>query len=128
VGYRFVPLITQSLSLGAELDILFLRRDPPGKVVSSTGGDLDNRLKVLFDALRIPRYDQEVVGFRPEDDEDPFFILLEDDSLISKITISTDRLLTPLEDNEGVNDVHLIIGVRVKVFSLNRSSNNILFL
>lgn len=128
VGYRFVPLITESRSLGAELDILFLRRDAPGKVVSSAGGDLDNRLKVLFDAFRIPLYDQEVVGFAPEADEDPFFILLEDDSLISKITVSTDRLLTPLESDESINDVHLIIGVRVKVFFLDTNFDGVPFL
>lgn len=119
LGYRFVPLITEERSLGAELDILFLRRDPPGQVVSSAGGDLDNRLKVLFDAFRIPSFDPEVAGFEVEADENPFFVLLEDDSLISKITISTDRLLTPLEDNESINDVHLVIGVRVKVFRPN---------
>lgn len=127
-GYRFLPLITESRALGAELDILFLRRDPPGKVVSSAGGDLDNRLKVLFDAFRMPHYDQEVAGFVVEADEEPFFILLEDDSLISKITISTDRLLTPLEDNESVNDVHLIIGVRVKVFALGQNFDGLPFL
>jgi hypothetical protein len=35
------------------LNILFLRADIPGKVVQS--GDIDNRLKTLFDALRMPQ-------------------------------------------------------------------------
>jgi len=118
-GYRFVPLIVEERSLGCELDIVFLRRDAHGKILSSAGGDLDNRLKVLFDALRMPRYQDELAGFDVEPHENPFFVLLEDDSLISKIVIAPDRLLTPLEDDESINDVHLIITARVKVFRPN---------
>jgi hypothetical protein len=52
-GYRFVPLIRKSIHLACSLDILFLRRDSPGNLVKS-GGDIDNRLKVLLDGLRMP--------------------------------------------------------------------------
>src|SRR6266851_4870380 len=50
-GWNFVPLVTEELNLICGLDILFLRPSAPGQLVS--GGDLDNRLKTLFDALRI---------------------------------------------------------------------------
>lgn len=39
-GYRFVPLVRESLSLLCSLDVLFLRRDYPGSVI--TAGDLGN--------------------------------------------------------------------------------------
>jgi len=117
LGYRWMPLITEMFSTGCELDIL-----------SSAGGDLDNRLKVLFDSLRMPQYDQELAGFSAGSGEDPFFVLLEDDSLISKIIVSTDRLLTPLKEQESINDVHLIIGVRVKVFTVHGGLDNLMFL
>jgi len=49
----------------------------------------------------------------PQDDEDPFFCLLEDDSLVTSIAVTTDRLLTPMEASEKIHDVHLIIHVQV---------------
>src|SRR5438105_4649837 len=57
-GYRFVPLVTSDLLLSCGVEILVLRPDPPGKIVQS--GDIDNRLKTLFDALRMPRHGQEL--------------------------------------------------------------------
>jgi hypothetical protein len=112
-GFRFAPLIgnCRLVTAACELDILFLRRDPPGQVM--TGGDIDNRMKVLFDAFRIPRHCSELRGAVPEDGEDPFYCLLEDDSLITQIKITTDRLLSPPRDDEHHKDVHLVIDVRV---------------
>src|ERR1051326_1765795 len=59
-GYRFVPLVIESYSLLCSLNILFLRRDAPGSVL--TAGDIDNRLKTLIDALRRPRNASELAG------------------------------------------------------------------
>jgi hypothetical protein len=39
-----------------------------------SGGDIDNRLKVLFDALRIPTDCSELAGVIKEADEDPYFL------------------------------------------------------
>src|SRR5215831_14678378 len=47
--YRFVPLVSDKLKLVAELTIVMLRPEVPGGLVRS-GGDIDNRLKTLFDA------------------------------------------------------------------------------
>jgi hypothetical protein len=53
-GYRFLPLIgSRAGDDCCALHILFLRRDQPGNLVTS-GGDIDNRIKVLLDALRMP--------------------------------------------------------------------------
>jgi hypothetical protein len=109
-GFRFVPLISDYFTVAAALDILFLRRDGPGSIVRS-GGDIDNRIKVLFDALRMPQTCDELCGDSPGPDEEPFFCLLEDDKLISKVQIETNWLLTPVAPNERLHDVQLVIRV-----------------
>lgn len=90
---HFVPLVTRKLDLYAELNVLFLRPQPRGHLITD-GGDIDNRLKTLLDALRMPRAAQEN---RPGDDsapdESPFFCLLEDDSLVTRVTVEADQLL-----------------------------------
>ena len=112
-GFRFVPLVNRQWCIRVDyckLDILFLRRDAPGNLIKS-GGDIDNRIKVLFDGLRIVDSVSELPGgVAPSADENPFFCLLEDDSLITEVNITTDRLFTPLSGH--LHDVMLIIRVR----------------
>ena len=103
-GYRFLPLIRKEDGFTCSLDILFLRRDIPGNLVRS-GGDIDNRLKVLIDALRMPENCSELRGCSPAPDENPFFCLLEDDDLVTGITVTTDRLLRPRHEAEHIHDV-----------------------
>jgi len=122
-GGRFVPLVSIRGGFHCRLDILFLRRDDPGNIISS-GGDIDNRLKVLFDGLRMPSTVSELGSLPIEVDENPFFCLLEDDKLISAVTVTTDRLVTPLAPNEERNNVCLVIHVTVinpsAIFAGNR--------
>lgn len=94
------------------MNILFLRRDNPGNLIAS-GGDIDNRIKVLFDGLKMPDTVSDLGGIPLGPDEDPFFCLLEDDSLITSVSITTDRLLIPQESDENVHDVCLIIHATV---------------
>ena len=116
-GFKFLPLIQDYFgSLACTLDILFLRRDLPGDLIKY-GGDIDNRIKVLFDALRMPQESHELDGQKPGEDENPFFCLLQDDRQITEVNINTDRLLTPQTTGENINDVHLII--HVKTLSLD---------
>lgn len=113
-GYRFVPLVREEFSLFCSLDILFLRRDFPAGVVSA--GDLDNRIKTLIDALRKPQNANELRGNEtPADGEDPFFCLLEDDDLVTGLSVQTDMLLDPPKnDSSGQGDVKLVISVELK--------------
>ena len=90
-GFNFLPLVTSELKLACWLDILMLRRQPPGNLWEH--GDIDNRLKTLFDCLQIPDANQEYETINPGDNEKPFFCLLENDRLISKVTVETDFLL-----------------------------------
>lgn len=72
--FRFVPLIRKETGFTCSLDILFLRRGHPGELITQ-GGDIDNRIKVLFDSLKMPKDGTEVQDI-PSEDEDPFFCLL----------------------------------------------------
>jgi hypothetical protein len=116
-GYNFLPLISEYFGLTCSLDILFLRRDAPGQLIQS-GGDIDNRIKVLLDGLRMPKSVEECKEV-PKEGENPFFCLLEDDSLITKISITTDRLLSPMEKEEQKSDVHLLIHVVTKLIDVS---------
>jgi len=119
-GFRLAPLVTKKLDLIAELQITLLRPELPGGLVTQ-GGDIDNRLKTLLDALRMPRNMGEIpLGQTPTEDEDPFFCLLEDDSLITKIGVCTDRLL---EKTTSRSEVLLLVHARTKVTKL--SYNNL---
>jgi hypothetical protein len=114
-GYRFAPLVCEEFSLLCNLDVLFLRRDRPLGVLSNAG-DLDNRIKTLIDALRVPKNPNELVGNEaPASDEDPFFCLLEDDDLVTGFTVQADTLLDPPKDGDGGEArVKLIVSVELK--------------
>jgi len=111
-GFLFAPLVTKELGLVCNLNILLLRRKNPGQILNRDG-DIDNQLKTLFDACRLPVQCTEVAE-QPTSDETPFFCLLEDDTLITKVNVTTERLLTPVEDGQSENHTLLIIGVTVK--------------
>jgi hypothetical protein len=121
-GFRFRPLVIRQHEIvnrtvqergihwahRCALDILFLRQGASGKLISN--GDIDNRIKVLFDGLRLVKdlheLDDDASPEMPN--EDPFYVLLEDDELITEFKVTTDRLLAPLENPR---DVMLIIHV-----------------
>lgn len=111
-GFRFVPLVTTDLSLICGIDVLFLRPDPPGELIRS--GDIDNRLKTLFDSLRIPSPDEIDVCSPPTADEDPFYCLLQDDRLINQISVETDTLLQPTGEQWNDNDARLVITIKLR--------------
>jgi hypothetical protein len=113
-GYRFLPLVCEDFSLLCSLDILFLRRDFPAGVISA--GDLDNRIKTLIDALRMPYGASELRGNEtPGVGEDPFFCLLEDDDLVTALSVETGMLLdSPSDGDGGAARVKLVISVELK--------------
>lgn len=109
-GLLFAPLVTQRLNLYVELSVLLFRQQPRGTLITD-GGDIDNRLKTLLDGLRVPRGSMEGRTELPQDpDPKPFFCLLEDDSLVTKVSVESEQLLRPARPDEVV----AIIGVHVK--------------
>jgi hypothetical protein len=109
-SHTFACLVSDRLKVHAELDILFLRPQPPGQIISS-GGDIDNRLKTLFDGLRRPLDAAELPteSLLPHI-PNPCHCLLSDDGLITKISVTTDNLL----DAQNKDEVVLIITTTVK--------------
>jgi hypothetical protein len=110
-GIDFVPLAIRIRYMDCQLAIGWLRNDPPGEILS-VGGDMDNRLKTLFDALRMPHDPGEL----PKNcaHEGPFFCLLEDDSMISKLTIETAQIFGGAEQGLQENDVDLDLAVTIR--------------
>jgi hypothetical protein len=112
-GFRFVPLSQKKWFLRCSLDVLFLRREKPGRVFMR--GDIDNRLKTLFDALRMPFPGGEIGSEIPGKDEDPLYVLLENDDLIADVSVTTDRLLAIPEEHQFTRDYAvLVIDVRLE--------------
>lgn len=117
--FNFVPLIQEELGTACSWDILFLRREAPGGIVQ--GGDIDNRLKTLFDGLKTPRNLDETGKANPTDGELPFFFtLVADDSLIHGLRVETARLLEP-QGMQSPTDVKLIIHVKTKIVNYENS-------
>jgi hypothetical protein len=113
-GYDFAALVHPWQKLYAELDILMLRPEAPGAVISHFG-DIDNQLKTLFDALRRPTDASEVPrSWTPGPDEQPMHCLLEDDKLITRVGVDTDRLLDAAAD---LKDVVITLRVTIKGFT-----------
>jgi len=109
-GVDFVPLVSEKIYLFAELTITYLRPEPAGKIFTG-GGDIDNRLKTLMDSLCVPSKQQIPEGAFVAQREEPFFCLLEDDSLVTKVDVQTDQLL---ETGVPQSEVVLLIRVRTK--------------
>jgi hypothetical protein len=99
--------VRDSLALRCGLKILFLRKEPPGRVYQ--GGDIDNRLKTLFDSLSVPNRDQAV----DERSDEPIHCLLENDALITRIDVDTQRWL--IHPRASKHQVLLAIEVDVRV-------------
>jgi hypothetical protein len=117
-GFRYVPLVNSQQGRFCALDLLVLWRNTPGNIVRA-GGDIDNRIKVLFDALRMTTHKRELDGAAPQADEDPFFCLLEDDRLITDFRVTTDYLLKPIPSSGTVDDVVVLIAVRTGSIDLD---------
>jgi hypothetical protein len=108
--YLCVPLVCEALELVAALEITMLRPEAPGRVLTQAG-DIDNRLKTLLDSLQVPKPDQLGSSDAPTVDETPFYCLVEDDNLITSLSVTTDRLLTDATSN---NEVILLIRVTLE--------------
>ena len=71
----------------------------------------------------MPKNLDETGGQGPQDGEEPFYVLLEDDKLISEVRVTTDQLLLlPKERELNQNDAFLVI--HVKLLPTYPSPNN----
>lgn len=106
----YIPLVNEKFGTYCELDILFLRPEPVGGLINrgASGGDIDNRIKTLFDSFAPPQHSSGESYMA----EEPIFVLLSDDSLIGSFSIVTDRLLTPKTDDSS--EAYVVVHVTVK--------------
>jgi hypothetical protein len=86
-GARFFPIISPELNLLAELDVQILHPE----LLETPHADIDNRMKTLLDALKRPQSVHEVAQGTPKNEV--IYTLLDDDHLVTKMTINTSHLL-----------------------------------
>jgi hypothetical protein len=116
-NYRFVPIVTEELSLWCGIDILFLRPGQAGTIFSS--GDVDNRIKTVLDALKVPK-PQDIGSASPLQNEEPFFCLLEDDGLVAQFSVETDEMLEHVKGGiPSDKDARIIMTVTVRPMVVN---------
>ena len=89
-GIDFNPIITPALKLICELDVQMLHPE----VVGVARADIDNRMKTLLDALRCPQNDHEIGENQPKN-IGPIYTLLDDDHLVTKLSVNTSHFLAP---------------------------------
>lgn len=109
-GFDFVPLVTKFIDPICEVGILMLRSDGMGPY----SGDLDNRVKTIVDALSIPTVEQRYDQRQPAPGETPFYCVLENDRLITKLSVETDRFLCHPGSAPAAHMVHAIITIRFR--------------
>jgi len=108
---QFYAIARSKLHLKCELDVDILVNHDLASIVNNAG-DLDNRIKTLLDALRVPAAPQEIQGHMPTNIVD-YCCLLENDILISALRIETFRnTAAPL--TAGADHVRLNIKVRLE--------------
>jgi hypothetical protein len=105
-GHKFFPLVRHELGTVCGLTIKMLVNHEVGSIVTQAG-DLDNRLKTLLDALRVPK-DNEFRDFAPEGDCP---CLLHDDAMVVQLAVSTERWFSAAPKSE--KDVELHTDVRI---------------
>lgn len=111
-GNPFACLVSDRIKVVAELSVMLLRPDPPGKLLAA-GGDLDNRLKTLMDALTLPTASNQLPpNYAPTGDQQPLFCLLEDDSLVTRLSIETRQWLDPQAASRS--EAVVIVDVRTR--------------
>jgi hypothetical protein len=118
-GFNLVALVCDELRVLAELDIVMLRPAKIGGLIRQ-GGDIDNRLKTLFDALRRPNAQEIPSGDQPGPGEDPFFCLLDDDERIERLNVRVDRFLAAPDSKSVV--VTMMVQTRVMYGTLDNLS------
>ena len=118
-AYNVIPLVTHIHLMHCHLAIRMHCPRGHGSILYE-GGDIDNRLKVLLDALSMPQDESQIpssVASADPDASEPLFCLLESDELVTKLSVEMFPLLD--EDQEPAY-VQMDIDVHVDpIFPMN---------
>jgi hypothetical protein len=122
-GHTFGCIVSRRVFATADIRITLLRPEEPGKILVQSG-DLDNRVKTLLDALTVPQQDNQIPpGWEPTEDQKPLFCLLEDDGLVSRLSVKTERWL----DARAASSSEVVLLIRVKTSTTRKTFENIDF-
>lgn len=92
-GAKYLPLISSETKLYCHLEIEYYTKNEMRFVFAD--GDIDNRVKTLFDGLRAPSSPQEKTY---ENNNDIYYTMLEDDKLIKGLSIKSYQIFTDEDD------------------------------
>lgn len=113
----FVPVVNGDFGMLCEIDVLFLSAAGKAMKRDSGGGDIDNRMKTLLDALGVPQRGELGQELGQKEGEppypDPTFVLFSDDSLVTSIKVTADTLLTSASTADP-SEACVIINVNAK--------------
>lgn len=112
-AFEFIPLIIKELAVEVALHFHILRPT----TFKGQNADSDNIVKVIADSLKMPQYTGDLPhDAQPQEDETPFFVLMQDDSLVSKITSTSDELLQPILGKTQIerSDTRVMIEVYIR--------------
>ncbi|MDR1027321.1 MAG: hypothetical protein LBL46_02810 [Rickettsiales bacterium] len=123
-GIDWNPIITPNLKLLAELDIQMLHPE----IVGLARTDIDNRVKTLLDGLRSPQNAHEI-GDNTPNDIGPIYTLLDDDHLVTKLSVNTSHLLNDgIFSDAGRADDQLFVMIDVNVRVAEGTLENLPFM
>jgi len=115
-GQTFVPLYGNDVGVGVSLDITLLTGLPIRKPVISAG-DLDNRIKRIIDALRVPQGHGEMQPNLQADGR--YYSLIENDDAVLSLTAQLGPYL-------GSNDPAVSFAViRVRPIAMRVNTGNL---
>ena len=88
------------------------------EIVGVARSDIDNRIKTLMEGLRCPQNEHEIGENTPRD-IGPIYTLLDDDHLITKVSINTSHLLNTdlfsADIPKTPDSIFMMIDVNVRV-------------
>lgn len=90
---NYLPMISSKIKLYCHIKIEYFSNRSPSEIF--TDGDLDNKLKTLFDGLRAITSKQEKTY---EKENQLYYTVLEDDNLVKGLTIETHQIFSNDED------------------------------
>ena len=109
-GLTYIMLVNQLDRWRCDLSIQLLVPERVG-----TQGDLDNRLKTLYDGLQPPQ-NLDQVGIGGDAPEDGLiFCLVEDDSMIRNRNVEVESLLGPIPANIQMKDKRNYVSAIIRV-------------
>jgi hypothetical protein len=111
-GYDYVPIVHYGHRAHCHLAIRVHSLRAPGGIIHS-GADLDNRLGVVIDALKMPDPTGPYDESNSTGEEPMMFCLLENDDLVTKISIESFRLLS--DDPEAAKPEYIDLDIDVHI-------------